>query len=71
MPHLLNPSLEGHLGCFQSLAIVNSATINMGVQVPLSYSEVHSFGYKARNNIAGLYGSSIFSFFEGPLHYIP
>jgi hypothetical protein len=28
-------SVVGHLGCFDSLAIVNSATINMGVQVPL------------------------------------
>jgi hypothetical protein len=25
----------GHLGCFHNLAIVNSAVINMDVQVPL------------------------------------
>jgi hypothetical protein len=25
----------GHLGCFHNLAIVNCATINMDVQVPL------------------------------------
>jgi hypothetical protein len=31
----------GHLICFQSLAVVNSAIINMGVQVALSYPEAH------------------------------
>jgi hypothetical protein len=32
---LIHLSVVGHFGCFYSLAIVNSAAINMGVQVPL------------------------------------
>ena len=53
-------SVKGHLGCFHVLAIVNSASENIGVQV---YFWIMVFsGYMPRSEIAGLYGSSIFSF---------
>jgi hypothetical protein len=46
IPHfLIHLSVVGHLGCFQSLAIVNSAAVNMGAQVAPSYPVVHFLGY--------------------------
>ena len=33
---LMHSSADGHLGCFQVLAIINSAVMNTGVHVSLS-----------------------------------
>jgi hypothetical protein len=52
----------GNLGCFHSLATVDDAAINMGVQVPLLELDLHSLGYVPRSSIAGSFDNSILRF---------
>ena len=57
---LIHSSADGHLGCFNVLAIINSAAMNIGVHVSLSL--LVSLVCMPRSGIAGSYGSSISSF---------
>ena len=58
--NFIHSSVDGHLGCFHVLAIVNSAALNIGVHV--AFSVMVSSGYMPSSGIAGLYGSFIPSF---------
>ena len=53
-------SVNGHLGCFHVLAIVNSGAINIGVHV--YFLRVIFSRYMPRSGIAGSHGRSVFSF---------
>ena len=57
---LIHSSADGPIDCFHCLAVVNSAAVNIGVHVSLSF--LVSSVYMPSSGIPGSYGSSISSF---------
>ena len=64
----IHSSVDGHLGCFHVLAIVNSAAMNNGIHV--SFSILVSSGYMPRGEIAGSYCGFIPSFLKFLSYFI-
>ena len=59
----IHSPVNGHLGCFHVLTIVNSAA--MKIRMHANFLMIVSFGYIPRSGVAGSYVSYIFSFFKG------
>ena len=65
----IHSSVNGRLGCFHVLAIVDSAAMNNRIHV--SFLVLVSPGHMPRSGIAGSYGSFMSSFFKESPYCFP
>lgn len=66
--HFTHPFVDGYLGLFCFLAIVNNVAINMNVQVCLWHVNLDLFGYVLKSGVTGSYGGSILRTFHTAFH---
>ena len=65
----IHSSVDGHLGCFHVLAIVNTAAVNNGIHVSLSI--LVSSVYMPRSGIARSFGGFIPSTLKESPYQLP
>ena len=58
-----------YLGFFHILVIINNAAVNKGMHVSFQISVYVYFRLMPKSEIAGLYNSFIFKFFEEPANF--
>ena len=58
--------VNGYLGCFYMLVIVNNASMNMGMHISCRDPDSNSFGYIPQSRIARSYGKSNFNCLKKP-----
>nr|KAF6369244.1 hypothetical protein mMyoMyo1_010622 [Myotis myotis] len=61
---LIHSYADGHLGCFQILAMVNCTAMNIGVHMSFLIGVSGFLGYIPRSRITASNGSFIFSFLK-------
>ena len=51
--HIILSCIDGHLGCFHILVIVNNAAVTIGVHISFQTSVLSFFEYIPRHGISG------------------